>query len=116
MQNRNRGRYEIAGSEVVAEGGDMRVSVLTLAAAVVAGVVASLSEHRVRTAGTVAAILLLAWLSVQLPYLASQVDQLSPEFVPAFLVGTLSTPVAAIVLVLAALVSDRHRFIPREAA
>src|SRR3979409_1877180 len=32
MQNRNRGRYEIAGSEVVAEGGDMRVSVLTLAA------------------------------------------------------------------------------------
>ena len=32
MQNRNRGRYEIAGSEVVAEGDDMRVSVLTLAA------------------------------------------------------------------------------------
>ena len=32
MQNRNRGSYEIAGSEVVAEGADMRVSVLTLAA------------------------------------------------------------------------------------
>ena len=32
MQNRNRGRYEIAGSEVVSEGADMRVSVLTLAA------------------------------------------------------------------------------------
>jgi hypothetical protein len=32
MQNRNRGRYEIADSEVVAEGSDMRVSVLTLAA------------------------------------------------------------------------------------
>jgi quercetin dioxygenase-like cupin family protein len=32
MQNRNRGKYEIAGSEVVAEGADMRVSVLTLAA------------------------------------------------------------------------------------
>ncbi len=31
MQNRNRGRYEIASSEVVAEGADMRVSVLTLA-------------------------------------------------------------------------------------
>jgi len=32
MQNRNRGSYEIAGSEVVSEGVDMRVSVLTLAA------------------------------------------------------------------------------------
>lgn len=32
MQNRNRGNYQIAGSEVVAEGADMRVSVLTLAA------------------------------------------------------------------------------------
>jgi len=32
MQNRNRGSYEIAGSEVVSEGADMRVSVLTLAA------------------------------------------------------------------------------------
>src|SRR3977135_4724024 len=31
MQNRNRGRYEIAGSEIVSEGADMRVSVLTLA-------------------------------------------------------------------------------------
>jgi quercetin dioxygenase-like cupin family protein len=32
MQNRSRGDYEIAGHEVVAEGADMRVSVLTLAA------------------------------------------------------------------------------------
>ena len=32
MQNRNRGSYEIAGSEIVAEGADLRVSVLTLAA------------------------------------------------------------------------------------
>ena len=32
MQNRNRGNYQIAASEVVAEGADMRVSVLTLAA------------------------------------------------------------------------------------
>ena len=32
MQNCNRGRYEIAGSEIVSEGADMRVSVLTLAA------------------------------------------------------------------------------------
>jgi hypothetical protein len=98
-----------------AMGASLTISVLTVAAAVVAGVVASLSEHRVRTAGTVAAILLLAWLSVQLPYLASQVDRLSPEFVPAFLVGNLSTPIAAIVLVLAAMVSDRQRFIPRDA-
>jgi quercetin dioxygenase-like cupin family protein len=32
MQNRNRGSYEIAGTEIVAEGADLRVSVLTLAA------------------------------------------------------------------------------------
>ena len=32
MQNRNRGSYEIAGSEIVSEGADIRVSVLTLAA------------------------------------------------------------------------------------
>ena len=32
MQNRSRGDYEIAGHEIVAEGADMRVSVLTLAA------------------------------------------------------------------------------------
>ncbi|HEY1798332.1 MAG TPA: cupin domain-containing protein [Stellaceae bacterium] len=32
MQSRNRGVYELAGHEVVAEGADLRVSVLTLAA------------------------------------------------------------------------------------
>jgi quercetin dioxygenase-like cupin family protein len=32
MQSRNRGNYELAGHEVVAEGADLRVSVLTLAA------------------------------------------------------------------------------------
>lgn len=31
MENRSRGSYEIAGREVVAEGADLRVSVLTLA-------------------------------------------------------------------------------------
>ncbi|HTZ35147.1 MAG TPA: cupin domain-containing protein [Stellaceae bacterium] len=32
MQSRNRGAYEIAGRELVAEGADLRVQVLTLAA------------------------------------------------------------------------------------
>jgi quercetin dioxygenase-like cupin family protein len=32
MEDRNRGSYEIAGRELVAEGSDMRVTVLTLAA------------------------------------------------------------------------------------
>ena len=32
MQSRNRGTYEIAGHELVAEGADLRVQVLTLAA------------------------------------------------------------------------------------
>jgi quercetin dioxygenase-like cupin family protein len=30
MQNRSRGNYQIAGTELVAEGADLRVSVLTL--------------------------------------------------------------------------------------
>jgi len=30
MQNRSRGNYRVAGTEIVAEGADMRVSVLTL--------------------------------------------------------------------------------------
>ena len=32
MQNRSRGDYPLAGREIVAEGADLRVSVLTLAA------------------------------------------------------------------------------------
>jgi quercetin dioxygenase-like cupin family protein len=32
MQDRSRGNYELAGREIVAEGADLRVSVLTLAA------------------------------------------------------------------------------------
>jgi hypothetical protein len=94
----------------------LALSVLTVAGAVVAGVVAGLSEHRLRTASIVALLLVLPWLTVQLPYLISEVGRLSPEFVPAFLVAVLGTPIAAIVLVVAAAVSDRHRFIPRSAA
>ena len=59
--------------------------------------------------------LLLPWLTSQIPYLATVVRS-SPELVPAMLVSTLSTPIAATVLVLTAVVSDRHRFIPRAAA
>jgi hypothetical protein len=122
------GAYAVASSIVVqawaatiAQGGDamnssLAISVLTVAAAVVAGVVAGLSEHRLRSASIVALMLLLPWLAVQLPYLLVEVARLSPEFVPAFLIAVLGTPIAAVVLVLSALVSDRHRFIPREAA
>jgi hypothetical protein len=103
------------GDAAGALNGSLTLSVLTVAVAVVAGVVASLSEHRVRSAGIVAAILLLPWLTSQLPYLASVVRS-SPEFAAPIIVSTVSTPIAAIVLILTALVSDRHRFIPREAA
>jgi hypothetical protein len=96
-------------------------SVLAVAAAVTAGVVAARSVHRVRTATIVAVILVLPWLTVQLPFLLSQIAmaaqiETSSEFLPAMLVGTFSTPIAAIVLVLAALVADRQRFIPRDTA
>jgi hypothetical protein len=122
------GAYAVAMSIMVqvwaatiAQGGDamnssLALSALTVAAAVVAGVVAGLSEHRLRAASIVALFLLLPWLTVQLPYLLREVGRLSPEFVPPFLVAVLGTPIAAIALIVAAVVSDRHRFIPREPA
>jgi hypothetical protein len=91
------------------------ISVLTVAAAAAAGVVAGLSDHRVRSATIVAVILVLPWLTAQVPFLIGQ-GAMSQEFLPAILVGALSTPIAAIVLVLAAVVADRQRFIPRDVA
>ena len=93
-------------------------SVLAVAAAVAAGVVAAQSDHRVRTASVVAMFLLVPWLTAQVPLLISQVamsaESATPsEFLPAIIVGALTQPIAAIVLVLAAAVTDRQRFIPR---
>jgi len=104
-----------AGDAASALNSSLAISVLTVAAGVVAGVVAGLSEHRVRTASIVAAILLLAWLTIQLRYLLTIMRE-SPDLGPAILVASLGTPIAAFVLVLTAVVADRQRFIPRDPA
>lgn len=104
-----------AGDAASALNSSLAISVLTVAAGVVAGVVAGLSEHRVRTATIVAAILLLAWLTIQLRYLLTIMRE-SPDLGPAILVASLGTPIAAFVLVLTAVVADRQRFIPRDPA
>jgi hypothetical protein len=124
------GAYAVAWSVVlhawagtVTQGGDaasalnasLTITGLTIAAAVAAGIVAGLSDHRVRTATIVAVILVLPWLTVQLPLLIAQ-SAMPAEFVRAMLVGTLGTPFAAIALVLTAVVADRQRFIPRDDA
>jgi hypothetical protein len=97
------------------------LSVLTVAAALAAGVVAARSEHRVRTASVVAVFLLMPWLTLQVPLFISQLEMsaqsgVSSEFLPAMIVGALTQPIAAIVIVLAAVVADRRRFIPRDSA
>lgn len=99
----------------------LTISGLAVAAAVAAGVVAARSDHRVRTASIVAALLVLPWLTLQLPLLSSQMamaaqSATSSDLLPALLIGALSTPIAAFVLVLTALLADRQRFIPRDSA
>jgi hypothetical protein len=96
-------------------------SVLALAAALAAGVVAARSEHRIRSASVVALFLVVPWLTSQVPLLISQLTMsaqsgVQSEFLPAIVVGALTQPIAAIVLVLAAAVTDRQRFIPRDSA
>lgn len=103
------------GDAASAMNASLVISVLTVAVAAAAGVVAGLSDHRVRSATIVAVILVLPWLTAQAPLLIGQ-SAMSQEFLPAILVGALSTPIAAIVLVLAAVVADRQRFIPRDTA
>lgn len=93
----------------------LTMSALAVAAALAAGVVAAQFEHRVRTASVVALFLVVPWLTAQVPVFMTQ-SSMPPEFLPAMIVGLLVQPVAAIVLVLAAVVADRQRFIPRDTA
>jgi hypothetical protein len=99
----------------------MTFSVLTVAAALAAGVVAGRSEHRIRSAVVVALFLVVPWLTSQVPLLVSQLTMsaqsaVQPEFLTAIVVGAITQPIAAVVLVLAAAVTDRQRFIPRGTA
>lgn len=106
---------------VVAFNYSLTISALAVGAGAAAGVVAAMSDHRVRTATVVAVVLVLPWLTTQLPLLISQIgmaaqSETSSEYFPAILIGAFSTPVAALALVLTAVVADRQRFIPRDTA
>ena len=106
---------------VVAFNTSLAIPALGVAAGAAAGVVAAMSEHRVRTATVVAVVIVLPWLTTQLPLLISQIgmaaqSETSSDYLPAMLIGAFSTPVAAIALVLTAVVADRQRFIPRDTA
>lgn len=93
----------------------LTISMLAVAAGVAAGVVAGSSARRIRTAAIVAVAIVLPWTTV-LPLRVSQLGTMPAEVVPGVLIGTFSTPVAALALVLTAVLADRRRFIPREAA
>lgn len=106
---------------VVAFNYSLAISALAVAAGAAAGVVAALSDRHVRSATVVAVVLVLPWLTTQLPLLISQIGMAaqsttSSDYVPAMLIGAFSTPVAALALVLTAVVADRQRFIPRDTA
>ena len=108
-----------SGDATSALNASLAVSALSVAAAVVAGVVAAMSDHRVRTAAIVASLLVLPWLTGQLPLLVSQIDMATgstggSEFLAAIVINLVSTPLAALALVLTAAVADRQRFVPRE--
>ena len=97
------------------------LSMLFVAAAIAAGIVAATSDDRLRTAAVVAGFLVLPWLTLHLPLQLSQFamaaqSQNASEFLPAMLIGAFSTPVAALALVLTAMVADRERYIPRDTA
>lgn len=111
----------VQADQAAALNASMMFSLLTVAAALAAGVVAGRSEHRIRSAFVVALFLVVPWLTSQVPLLIGQLTMsaqsgVQPEFLPAIVVGALTQPIAAIVLVLAAVVTDRQRFIPRDRA
>jgi len=103
------------GDPASALNASLTISMLTVAAGVAAGVVAGSSARRLRTAAIVAVAIVLPWTAM-LPFQVSQLGSLPAEFVAGMLIGTFSTPVAAVALVLTAVLADRRRFIPREAA
>jgi hypothetical protein len=111
----------VQADQAAALNASMVFSALTVAAALAAGVVAGRSEHRIRSASVVALFLVVPWLTSQVPLLINQLAMaaqsgVQTEILPAIVVGALAQPVAAIVLVLAAAMTDRQRFIPRDSA
>jgi hypothetical protein len=97
-------------------------SALTLAAgtataAVAAGVIAAQLPRGIRSAGVVAGISLLPWVTSQIPSSVRTLGAPVPaEFVGPMLITILIQPIAAALLVVSAGITSRARFIPRDTA
>jgi len=112
----------VAQSGYAAESAGEPTSVLTIAAgivaaAVAAGVVAAQLPRGVRNAAIVAAIWLVPWFALQVPFASRSLTDVTAAqnmipIVTAIVIG----PIAAAFLVLSAAVASRARFIPRDAA
>jgi hypothetical protein len=88
-----------------------------VAAAVAAGVLAAQLPRGVRNAAIVAAIWLVPWVSLQLPFASrSLAGPIAAENVVPIVTGIVIAPIAAAFLVLTAAVAARSRFVPREPA
>ena len=103
----------------VAQTFDATSSTLTIAAAIVgsavaAGVVAAQLPRAVRSASIVAAIWLVPWVTLQLPFAARTLGgPVAPDNVVPIATGILIEPIAAAFLILSAAVAARSRFVPR---
>ncbi|MEP6693886.1 MAG: hypothetical protein ABJB39_04525 [Chloroflexota bacterium] len=87
------------------------------AAAVAAGVVAAQLPQGVRNAVIVTGIRLIPWAVTQLPLAFADLAPTAPaDNAAVIIVSVVLTPLAAVLLVLAALITSRARFIPREPA
>jgi hypothetical protein len=100
---------------------DSTASTLTIAAGVVAaavaaGVVAAQLPRGVRNAAIVAAIWLLPWFALQVPFAAQLSGPIPEENRVPIVVSILIEPIAAAFLVLSAMIAARSRFVPRERA
>lgn len=89
----------------------------TVAAAAAAGALAAQLPRGVRNAAIVGGILLVPWMTRQLPLgLQSMGTAVPAEFVSAMIIAIAAPPVAAAFLVLSAVITSRARFIPRDTA
>ena len=94
--------------------GSLTMAAAIAAAAVAAGVVAAHLPGGVRGAAIVAAIWLVPWLVLQVPWAVHLTGPIPPENMASFVVSIVIEPIASAFLVLTAAVATRSRFVPRE--
>jgi hypothetical protein len=112
----------VAQSGYAAETAGRSTNALTIAAgivaaAVAAGVLAAQLPRGVRNAAIVAAVWLVPWFALQVPFASrSLTESIASENVTAIVTFIVIEPIAAAFLVLSAAVASRARFIPRDPA